>query len=146
MKEQPIIAIDTREKTPYPFSPGEVVTLQTGDYSVIGLEDRVAIERKTKSDAFNSLGRERARFEREVSRLGELEFGAIVVEASLPDLLHPPRYSQMNPRAVVASLLAWSVRYGVPVYFAGDRSHGQAATRCLLMKFWYYTKRSSGHE
>lgn len=146
MRQQPVFAIDTREQTPYRFTPSETVTLRTGDYSIIGLEDRVAIERKTKTDAFTSLGRERARFEREVGRLGELELGAIVVEASLRDLLRRPQFSQMNPRAVVASLFAWSVRYGVPVYFADDRNHAQAATRCLLTKFWYNTTRKPCHE
>ena len=145
MKEQPVIAIDTREQAPYRFAPSEIVTLKTGDYSLVGLEDRVAVERKSKVDAFTSLGRERARFEREVCRLSELEFGAIVVEATLQDLLCPPRFSQMNPRSVVASLLAWSVKYGVPVYFAGDRIHAQATTRCLLTKFWYYASRVPGH-
>ena len=43
-----IIAIDTREQRPYRFVWSEIKTLTTGDYSVIGLEDRVAIERKSK--------------------------------------------------------------------------------------------------
>ncbi len=138
MREPLVIAIDTREQTPYRYQESEVRSLPTGDYSLVGLESKVAIERKTKSDAFTSLGRERARFEREVRRLGRLDYGAIVVEATLRDLLRPAKYSRMNPRAVVASLLAWSVRYGVPVYFAGDRDHGQELTRQLLSMYWRY--------
>ena len=50
-----IVAIDTREQKPYRFPRSEVKTLASGDYSVVGLEDRIAIERKTKEDAYSSL-------------------------------------------------------------------------------------------
>ena len=58
------IAVDTREQRPYQYPGAQVCTLPTGDYSVVGLKDRVAIERKTKADAYSSLGQGRARFRR----------------------------------------------------------------------------------
>ena len=112
----------------------------------MGFENRAAIERKTKSDAYGSLGRARDRFRREVERLGDLDFGAIVVESAVADFLRPPLYSEVSPRSAIATLLAWSVRYGVPVYFADDRRHGQAVTRSLLEKYWWYHGREVGHE
>lgn len=134
----PPIVIDTREQRPYPF-PGAVPgTLPTGDYSLLGFEDRIAIERKTKNDAYTSLGRERARFRREAERMSTLQYGAIVIEASVPDFLRPPLFSQLAPTAAMGSLLAWSVRFGIQVFFAGDRDHGAAITRQLLTKFWHY--------
>jgi ERCC4-type nuclease len=113
-----------------------VQTLATGDYSVAGFEDRIAIERKTKEDAYSSLGWGRARFQREAERLGRLDFAAIVIEASLPDFLQPPAFSHLHPKAAISTLLAWSVRYRVHVFFAGDRRHGEALTRVLLETFW----------
>ncbi len=43
------IVIDSREQRPYQFPGAVVKTLPTGDYSIVGLTDRVAIERKSKA-------------------------------------------------------------------------------------------------
>lgn len=136
--DMPPVVVDTREQRPYTF-PGAVTgTLPTGDYSLLGFEDRIAIERKTKADAYGSLGCGRARFRREAERMSELQYAAIVIEASVPDFLCPPPFSQLAPAAALNSLLAWSVRFGIPVFFAGDRDHGAAITLQLLTKFWHY--------
>jgi len=78
------IAIDTREQAPYYFNnlhagsdksyrPMEIqtarVTLQQGDYSIVGHESHVAIERKSKADLFGTLSAGRERFQRELERL-----------------------------------------------------------------------------
>ena len=41
----------------------------------------------------------------------------------------------MNPKAAVQSLLTFSVRYKVPVFFAGSRENGAEITESLLQKF-----------
>ena len=134
----PPIVIDTREQRPYAF-PGAVPgALPTGDYSLLGYEDQVAVERKSKSDAYSSLGRDRARFRREAERLGAMPFGAIVVEAGTVDFLRPPPFSQLAPTAALHSLLSWSVRFRLPVFFADGREHGAMITLQLLHKFWYH--------
>ena len=135
-----IIAIDTRERKPYQFERSEVKTLSSGDYSIIGLENRVAVERKTKADAYASLGTGRARFKRAVQRLSEFDFAAIVIESSLQDFLVPPPFTRMRPRSAVGSLLAWTVKFGVPTFFADDRRLGRAVTRQLLRMYWRYYK------
>ena len=144
MKPAPIIAVDTREQKPYRFRHAQVKTLATGDYSIVGLEDEIAIERKTASDLLASLGRGRARFERELQRLSALDYAAIVVESSLKRLLEPQPYSRMNPKSATTSIISWSVKYRVPVFFADDRRHGQALTHALLHKYWRYHQR--GHD
>lgn len=133
-----VVAIDTREQRPYRFAVCERKTLPSGDYSIIGLEGRIAIERKTKEDAYSSLGQGRARFERELQRLARFDYAAVVIEASLPEFLQVPAFSHMNPKAAASSIIAWSVKYRVCVFFAGDRRHGNALTRQLLEKFWRY--------
>ena len=134
------IAIDTREQRPYDFPGAEVKTLPTGDYSIVGFENRVTIERKSKADAYSSLGHGRARFRREWERLTEFEYAAVVIEDSLKGFLIRPPHSKMNPTSAVCTLLAWSVKYGVQVYFAGDRDHSQALTHKLLEMFWKYRR------
>ena len=143
----PVIVVDTREQRPYRFPRSVVGTLATGDYSIIGLEDKVAIERKTRQDAYGSLGRGRDRFEREMQRLAALDYAAVVIEASLPAFLEAPPFTRMNPRAALNSILAWSVKYKVCVHWAGDRRHGNAVTLRLLEKYWRYhleNKRKGG--
>jgi ERCC4-type nuclease len=47
------IVIDSREQTPFVFNdnwPVETGALASGDYSIVGLTDFVAIERKSLSD------------------------------------------------------------------------------------------------
>jgi ERCC4-type nuclease len=143
----PVVVVDSREQQPYPFTPSVVRALPAGDYSVAGLEDRIAIERKSKADAYHSLGYERGRFEREVQRLAGYDYAAIVVESGLPDFRRPPPFSRLSPQSAVCSLLGWSVKYRIPVFFCGDRDHGYATTWHLLMKFVGYVEegRLGGH-
>jgi ERCC4-type nuclease len=138
MTNELVVAIDTRERKPYGFPRFEVKTLETGDYSIVGLEDRIAIERKTKEDAYSSLGQGRARFQRELERLSRFDYAAIVIETSLPEFLQAPAFSRMNPKAAANSIIAWSVKYRVCVFFAGDRRHGNALTSQLLKKYVRY--------
>ena len=134
----PVFVIDSREQQPYDLEPGVVRALPAGDYSVVGLENRIAIERKSKADAYRSLGYDRMRFEREIERLAGYDYAAIVVESSLPEFRDPPTFSRMSPQTAVCSLLAWSVKYRIPVFFCGDRDHALATTWHLLTKFVGY--------
>lgn len=134
------IAIDTREQLPYEFPDSRVVTLKSGDYSVVGRESEIAVERKTKADCYRSLGVQRERFEREVQRLSEMRYAAIVIEASERDFLIPPAHSDLAPKSAIRTLLGWSIRYGVHVHFAGNRELGRATTFALLELFDRYCR------
>ena len=140
MKNQPYfkVVIDSREQKPYVFNNFIVSALKSGDYSIQGYEDQVAIERKTKEDAYQSFGRGRSRFERELGRLSVLKYSAIVIEDNLPNFIKSPVHSEMHPKAAVNSVIAWAVKYKIGVFFAGDRRHGNAITYRLLEKFWKY--------
>ena len=52
MKFTPAIVIDTREKDPLAFAnlSTDVATLDTGDYSIVGLTHLIAVERKSLPD------------------------------------------------------------------------------------------------
>lgn len=140
-EEEIEVVIDTREQRPYVFPRARVATLKTGDYSIVGFEDRIAIERKSLEDLFGSLGGGRERFEREFERMAGLEYAALVVESSLPRILEgAPHSPRMSPIAVAATLASWSIRYGVHVWLASDRPHGNAITLRLL-KFWMAQER-----
>ena len=130
------VVIDTREQLPYEFEDSITRTLQTGDYSIFGYEDQVTVERKTKADAYGTIGKGRTRFIKELERLSEIDYSAIVVEASLSNFVEPPRFSQLNPKSAINSLLAWSIRYGVHIYFADNRVMGNLLTVRILERYW----------
>jgi len=144
LHEPLIIVVDSREQQPYRY-PGAVVKgLRSGDYSIVGFEDRVAVERKTKEDAYASLGAGRVRFEKEFQRLSKLDYAAVVIESSLEDFLIAPAFTRMNPKAAVNSIIAWSVKYKVCVFFAGHRALAKTLTCRLLEKFARYARETHG--
>jgi len=135
-----IILVDTREQAPLYFGGAEtrLATLATGDYSIaVGdrdLSDIIAIERKSMGDLFGTVGAGRERFERELERSRTLRYFGIVIEATMPEILAGARFSRISPKAVVGSLLSWSVKFGAHVFFTGDRRAAAATTRKLLTK------------
>ncbi len=106
------IKIDSREQQPYSFDgPVEVGALSTGDYSICGLENHVAIERKTLDDLIGCLTQGRERFERELHRGRALDYFAVVVETSLSAIANGRYRSKMLPKSAIQSLLTFSIRY-----------------------------------
>lgn len=126
------IVVDTREQLPYDFPGATRGTLRTGDYSIRGYEDRVAVERKSFDDLIGCVGRGRKRFREQIRRLGELDHGAIVIEASMSRILAGHDLSKINPAAVVNTLISWSIRFGVQVWCVEDRTQARATTYRIL--------------
>lgn len=134
-----IVVIDTREQLPWTFAglssdPVEVKTgtLRSGDYSVEGFEQRLAIERKSLADLYGTLTSGRERFVRELERLSDLDWAAVIVEATWHDIVKPPFGTRANPKSIVGSILAFQQRYPVAWLTAGSRQFGAALCfRCL---------------
>jgi len=129
-----VILIDTREKLPFKF--GDAVAfrragLQTGDYSILGLENEVAVERKSLDDLISSLSTGRERFQREIDRLVNFPTKAIVVEGSWDDI-HAGNYrSKMSPLAAYGSIIG-IIADGLPVLMCGKRKKAEVACYALL--------------
>ena len=147
------LVIDSREQTPYAFAglrsdadagrqPLLVRTvtrgLEAGDYSLEGFERLVAVERKSLSDLFTTLGQARARFVRELQRLASYDFAAVVVEGTWEDVLvRPPSRSQLNAKTVFRSVVAWQQRYPrVHWWMCPSRAFAEVATFRMLERFW----------
>ncbi|GAB6061155.1 hypothetical protein JCM31598_42720 [Desulfonatronum parangueonense] len=135
-----IILRDSREQLGYNFDrfPGVTVhraALESGDYSLPGLEHIVAVERKELNDLINCLCHDRDRFKRELHRLRPYQLKAVVVEAALEDVARGRYKSQMKPQAALQSCFAFMVKYGVNFIFAGNRNGGEYATHALLWKY-----------
>ncbi|MCL4552924.1 MAG: hypothetical protein M1305_05160, partial [Candidatus Marsarchaeota archaeon] len=86
MESKPVVVIDTREQEPYTFDPGWIETIRralpAGDYSLLGYEASIAIERKSLEDFVGTLIRGRERFRNELLKLQRYQHACVVVEAS----------------------------------------------------------------
>lgn len=135
----PKIAIDTREQLRYMFDGYESfrTTLKTGDYSLEGYEDVLAVERKNHSDAWGCLTEGRKRFERCLERLSLLDRAAIVIESSMAEFVIPPsQVKRVNAATAMGSYISWSTKYRIPVYFAENRQWGERVTLRVLAAYF----------
>lgn len=125
---------DTREQTPLSLLPLKVErgTLDTGDYSIKGLEHVVTVERKSLQDLVMCCGRERERFDREIQRLLAYPCKAMVIESHISHIELKQYRGDMHPNAIMGSVMGWMVR-GLPIIWAGD--HMRAGQ--LTAKFLY---------
>jgi ERCC4-type nuclease len=110
--------------------------LPAGDYSISGLEDRVAVERKSLQDLFNCCSPYGSRelFVRACERLGKLDFAAMVIEGSISKILRSTEFSSMHPNAVFGTIQALAVRWSIQPWFAPSRAIAEEITACLLHK------------
>ena len=117
---------DTREKKPLTFEATgsvedvEVTKLDTGDYSIKGMESTFMIERKASVDElFVNLGVHWARFEREMERAKPFKYKYLVIEATLSQLYNGSKYSKMSGKFIMARLMYIAEKYGVVPFFVG---------------------------
>ena len=119
------IIIDTREQEPYSFDSRLAAAvrraLPAGDYSVQGLEGRVAVERKTLDDFVSTVIHARQRFLDELRKLAEYTAACVVVEAGVADVLLRHYRGEAHPNAVLGNALSIILDFRVPVFFCGNR-------------------------
>lgn len=133
----PTIVIDSREKLPWIFSPRVrtcAAALPAGDYSLLGFESSIAIERKSREDFVNTLGGGRERFLAELRKLEGYEFAAVVVESDLQPIVEGRFFSGMNPEAILGSVAMVVADFRVPVFFCSNRAAAQAFSEKLLAR------------
>jgi len=135
---EPLIIIDTREQDPLPFSrlKTQSGTLITGDYSVAGLENLFAVERKSISDLVGCcIGQNRERFERELHRLHGFRFKRLLVVGTEAQILSGQYRSNIKPQAITGTLHAFEIRYDVPIVFC--ETPELAARQVERWAFWF---------
>jgi len=150
------VICDSREQLPYSFdrmpgrTPDEIIAvpaavqgLPSGDYSIQGMEELIAIERKSLDDAYGSVTWGRRRFEAEIGRLDEMPgFAAVVIEADWREIVSPADHrpgweNQTDPRSVVGTINAWSIRYPRVHWLAcGSRREAEIRTFQILQAAW----------
>lgn len=117
--------------------------MKTADYSIDGFEDRILIERKA-ADFLSSITVENARLRREFERMTAVVeaggFACMVVEDCMSricdELDSPASDRKIGSETVIGWVSSWPQRFGVPVFFAGDRRRAELLTFRILLKWW----------
>ena len=146
------IVIDTREQTPLKFRTSKnvegtvVKALNTGDYSIEGMEHLIAIERKSAADLYGSLGKGNARFQRELSRAAlNLDYFAIIIENPYicvrDKLFKGSNYSKMRSDVVLKILWTLMHKYHIQVMFCNGPVEASSIVRGILMSYYNCRKK-----
>jgi ERCC4-type nuclease len=155
---KPIVIIDTREQAPFGFGTlknwiGGTTRrkLDVGDYSVVGMEDLLRLERKTLTDLITTLMQYRSRFFKACEALARFRHSALLVEASYEDVksfYDAELCTRAHPNAVSGSLDALEARFGIPVIYASQyRPLAEEKAASWLSKhftYWHLEKEGLG--
>lgn len=116
---------DTREQQPYEFNrkiPYKDMTLNFGDYSIVGMEDMISVERKSLSDFYGSITHGRDRLKRMFDRMQVAEFKALVIEAPEDMVMSPElSYSNVKQHSIYATIVSLEIKHGIHVYYGSRK-------------------------
>lgn len=122
-----------------------VQKLDTGDYSIQGLEKELCIERK-HSTAELAINVNEERFERELERMAGIKHAFIICEFSLSDVLNFPINSgipnyrwaklKVTPKYLLSCITKWQIKYGVKVLFCDDTNGGFEMVSSIMKRFY----------
>ena len=119
----PVIVCDTHEQEPLVFTRLRSVrgTLTTGDYGILGAPSMPRpSSARSLTTSWRVAGPSANGLERELQRMRGYPFRRLVIVGSRADIEAGRYRSQMKPRAVLASLSAFEVRYDLPIYYFPD--------------------------
>lgn len=137
LRYQDVLAcIDTREKDGHELDLKPLLfvkkKLSTGDYSVVGYEDKITIETKYLDDFIACMTAERDRFEAELVRMRGYQHRAIVIKASWSDIEWGRYRSKMPFQAVMGSAMAFAMSANVSILMAENHKNAGVMVARLL--------------
>lgn len=158
---KPFLLVDSREQIPLSlyanhlnwFEGERRVALKTGDYSVEGMENTLALERKSMADAIGSTMAGRERFIRSCARLAKFRWKAILIEATYEDMKTPyykfdDLQTEAHPNAVCGTLDAIEAKFGIPILYSSRNLllASEKAASWLSKHFTYWWLEQNGHD
>lgn len=139
------IIIDTREQQPWTFSEYVVANkkLDTGDYSIEGLQEIFAIERKKSiNEIANNIVE--PRFKDVINRMGQLKYSFFLLEFSMTDVLNYPIGSNLpkrmwdkvriTPAFIMKNILDWQLQHNIKVLFCNNASNAEKVAEYIIKK------------
>jgi hypothetical protein len=142
---------DTREQQGYFFGPYQSCLgmveqkLDTGDYSIQGLEDKLCIERKASVEELAiNLGQKKYAFLEEIERMKDFTHKFLVLEFTLADLAKFPKDTRIpqekmpsvkiTGKYILKCLMEFELYNDVHVLFCGDKQHAFATVSSILKR------------
>ena len=142
---RPVLLVDTREQNPFDFSRFdgwfagvEKRTLKLGDYSVSGLEDICAVERKDLSDLVHSCTAERNAFIRRLRLMAEYPHRLLVITSALSQVKSPYPHSRTDPNRIMQFLIAALAGLQVPFLCSETHELGEELVASYLYQIHLY--------
>jgi hypothetical protein len=147
------VRCDSREQTGWTFEPhdkclgSEYGKVDTGDYTIKGLEDYICIERKAcASELSMNLGVDKVRFFKELERMRPIKHKYIICEFSLDDLLRFPEGAgipayklknvKMTGKIILKLLLEAQLEYDLKVMFCDSPSGAFTMTASIFKRIY----------
>lgn len=141
------IIVDTREQTPWQFVKHSVANqkLDTGDYSLVGLEDKFCIERK-KSVSEIATNITEKRFQDVLQRMSLYKYSFMLFEFSVSDVLIYPRgseippskwkYIKISPNFILKKLSEYMVDYKINIIFADNHTNAEKVAMSIMRRVY----------
>lgn len=139
------IIVDTREQTPWEFEHYATASqkLDTGDYSIQGLEHLFAIERKKSvSEIANNVTE--PRFKDVLERLQKFQHKFILLEFTLNNVLDYPVGStvpkrmwntiKISSKYILKYLTEINIKYGIHTIYCGNRENAEEVALCIMKR------------
>jgi ERCC4-type nuclease len=141
------IIIDTREQIPWEFGFHDTAKqkLDTGDYSILGFENIIAIERKKSVSEF-ATNLSESRFKDVLERLSKIKHPYMVFEFSLDEVYNFPVGSDIPKRMwdklkisgnyIIKRLIEIQLQYNIQVMFCDDPSNAEKFSVSLMKRIY----------
>lgn len=153
--KETIIIADDREKdgwTSEYLGPGFKVVrkrLDTGDYTIKGMEDLVCIEKKSGwSEIAVNVGSKRllGNFKAELERMGDFPIRYLVIHDDPSHIQHARTYAKhIGKNTILLWYLRIQLEYGVPVICAGSKKNAKNLIRQLFRKIIEHNRNGTLH-
>ena len=140
------VIVDTREQKPWDFNENYNVInakLDTGDYSIEGMEHLLCIERKCSPNEVSNNITEK-RFKDVLDRMAGYPHAHILFEFDLIDILQFPKNSGIPPRLwknlrisplfLLKYITEINTVYGIHTHFCGDRENAKALAVSIMKR------------
>lgn len=146
-KDPFVIIVDTREQIPWEFGYHDTAKrkLDTGDYSIEGFENILAVERKRSvSELATNLSEKR--FKDVLTRLSKIKHPYMVFEFSLDEVYQFPVGSDIPKKLwdklkisgnyIIKRLIEIQLEYNIQVVFCDDPSNAERFTASLMKRIY----------
>ena len=129
------VKVDTREKKPYGWTENDWCTgyivekLDVGDYSLVGYEDILTIERKA-STAEIATNISEPRFEKELEKMSKFKYSFMICEFNMEDIVQFPINSgipqhkwekvRVTNKYILKKMIEYQVAFNIKIIYCGN--------------------------